>query len=104
MNHAMILITEEFLTKLGFVQLKGSTGDYYPYHVRRVYDVDMGEKDWAEIILQRGNGTDPDCWNVLYRRNHTGLNVPAHHVWIRHGLRYEHEVNQLGAVFWPENK
>lgn len=47
--------------------------------------------EWAELLVRRGNGTDPSCWDIRFRRRNHGFVHPVT-VALKYGAREVGEV------------
>lgn len=91
------MITPENLLSLGFVEYSSKVNGFLGQNFRMdVYDTDMLDDEYIQIILERGNGYDPDCWTAIFIRYGQGYPTPAT---LRHGLEKMDEVKTILSIF-----
>jgi hypothetical protein len=92
-------ITEGWLESLGFIPYKSICGETFFIEVG---DTDQSIDDFSNIGLERGNGTDKDCWDVIFHRTYGQSFKQPDTVTLRHGLKFQSEVEHI-LEFFPLN-
>jgi hypothetical protein len=88
-------ITEDWLSTKGF-SLSKNINYYYSLEVK---DSDPLDGEYLAIELERGNGNDPNCWDVIFRRIYTGSLKYPDRVTLRHGIKRQSEVEKILSFF-----
>jgi hypothetical protein len=92
------IISESWLHKQGF-----KAEERWPFTQDEwrlnLSDSDMLPDEWLYLGIQRGNGTDHDCWDVNFVRSNDSFNQPHDRVTLKHGVRYIHQIQPILRFF-----
>ncbi len=91
-------ITGGLLQGLGFRPSTVTDGAF----VRDMPDFEMLEREWATLVVQPGNGSDPSYWEVAYHRQNGNQFRPVDRLTLLNGVRRMGKIREILAALTPE--